>query len=147
MENKPCVLKERQKKRIREDKFEKAMDLIIEKVTKAQKESNEMFMKHEEKRMKLDERMMEMDDHRLREDKEREERQRTKEHEFQYRILMLQQYVYMGSQLPSFPLGFNYSQDSSLNCSREFYVCTARSKKSLFLLLLLLLLSSVDLAR
>ena len=53
VEKKPEVKKERQrKKRTKEDKFEKAMDVIRDKVTKAQ-ESDEMFMKLEEKRMNV----------------------------------------------------------------------------------------------
>ena len=39
--------KQRKKKRTREDKFEKAMNVIIDKVTKAQKESDETFVKME----------------------------------------------------------------------------------------------------
>ena len=51
VENKTEVKKEgqRKRKRTREDKFEKAMNVIIDKVTKAQKESDEMFIKLEEK--------------------------------------------------------------------------------------------------
>ena len=50
VEKKPAVKKERQrKKRTKEDKFEKAMDVIIDKVTTVQKESDELYMKLEEK--------------------------------------------------------------------------------------------------
>ena len=51
VENKTEVKNERQRKKKRtwEDKFEKAMNVIIDKVTKAQKESDEMFVKMEEK--------------------------------------------------------------------------------------------------
>ena len=41
-------------------------------MTQAQKESDILFLKLEEKRMKFDERMMELEDRHLREDKERE---------------------------------------------------------------------------
>ena len=100
-EKKPEVKeKQRNKKRTREDKFEKAMDVIIEKVTKAQKESDEMFMKLEEKRMKFDEHILEMEDRRLRQDKEREERQRREEREFQYRMMMMMQQGYTPPQPP-----------------------------------------------
>ena len=79
----------RRKKRTREDKFEKVMNVIIEKVTQAQKESDEMFVKLEEKRLQFDEHMMEMEDRRLREDKAREERQRREEREFQLKMMMI----------------------------------------------------------
>ena len=49
---------QRKKKRSREDKFEKAMSLFVDKVSRASKESDEMFVKLERKRMKLEERMM-----------------------------------------------------------------------------------------
>lgn len=126
VENKPKVKKERQKKRrTREDKFEKALDIIIEKVTTAQKDSDEMFTKLEEKRMKLDEQLMSMEDRRWREDREREERQRREEREFQLRMMMLLQQGGMGSQLaPSFASPYNYSlhnsSSSSSSCSHQW---------------------------
>ena len=49
---------QRKKKRSREDKFEKAMNLFVDKVSRASKESDEMFVKLEGKRMKLEECMM-----------------------------------------------------------------------------------------
>ena len=81
VEKKPELKKDKHKKkrRTREDMFEKAMDIIIEKVTTAQKKSNEMLTKLEEKQMKLDEQLMLMEDRRWREDKEREERHRREE--------------------------------------------------------------------
>ena len=58
---------------MRRDKFEKAMNVIMDKMTKAHKESDEMFMKLEDKRMKLDEHTMEMENCHSREDKVMEE--------------------------------------------------------------------------
>ena len=93
VERKPVVKRDKQNKRrrTREDKFEKAMDIIIAKVTTAQKDSDEMFTKLEEKRMKLDEQLMEMENRRLREDREREEWQRREERDFQLRMMMIMQ--------------------------------------------------------
>ena len=72
VENKTKVKeRQRRKQRMREDKFEKVMYVIIEKVTKVQEESDEMFMKLEEKQTRLDQHMMEMEDRHLREDKAR----------------------------------------------------------------------------
>ena len=124
VENKTEVKKERQrrKKRTREDKFEKAMNVIIEKVTKAQKESDEMFMKLEEKRMKLDEHMMEMEDRRLREDKAREELQKREEREFQLRMMMMmmRQQGGMGSPSPPFTPAYEYSTLGSSSSSQQW---------------------------
>ena len=112
VKKKPKVKKERQrKKRTKEDKFEKAMDVIIHKVTKAQ-ESDEMLMKLEGKRIKLDERMMEMEDRRWSEEKEREERQTREEREFQFRMMVMQ-WRSMRVPPPPFSPGFNYGLQSS----------------------------------
>ena len=114
-------MKERPKKRGREDKFEKALGTIVDKMMQSQKESDEMFMSLEEKRMRFDERLMEMEDRRLREDKEREERLRREERDFQLRMMMMQQGMQQGvlaSQHPSFsPPGVNYNDYSLQNSS------------------------------
>ena len=123
VESKTEVKKEKQrKKRTREDKFEKAMNKIIEKVTQAQKENDEMFMKLE-KRMKLDERMMEMEDRRLREEKAREERQKREEREFQLRmVMMMRQQGGMGSPSHPFSPAYDYNilGSSSSNSSQQW---------------------------
>ena len=70
VEKKPDLKKDKPKKRrhTREDKFEKPMVIIIKKVARAQKESEEMFTNLEEKQMKLDEQLMNMEDSCWRED-------------------------------------------------------------------------------
>ena len=65
-------------------------DKVVESVTKAQKESDELFIDLERKRMKLEEQMLIMEDRRWKEDKEREGRQRIEEQEFQMRMMMIQ---------------------------------------------------------
>ena len=76
-------------RRTKEDRFERALQTVVDKVTQALKESDMLFLKLEEKRMKFDERMMELEDRRLREDKEREERQRREDRDFQLRMMMM----------------------------------------------------------
>ena len=90
VEKKPDLKKDKPKKRrhTREDKFEKPMVIIIKKVARAQKESEEMFTNLEEKQMKLDEQLMNMEDSCWREDWEREERQMREEREFHLRMMM-----------------------------------------------------------
>ena len=106
---------QKRKKRTREEKFEKVMNVIIEKVTQAQKESDEMFVKLEEKRLKFDEHMMEMEDRRVREDREREERQRREEREFQLNMMMMmmKQQEGMRSLSSSYDSGYDYSTRAS----------------------------------
>ena len=122
VEKKPVVKRDKQnnRRRTREDKFEKAMDIIIEKVTTAQKDSDEMFTKLEEKRMKLDEQLMEMENRRLREDREREERQRREERDFQLRMMMIMQQGGMGPPPPSFASGYDYSLHNSGSSSSQW---------------------------
>ena len=110
--------KQRKNKRTKEDKFEKAMDVIIDKVVTAQKENEEMFLRLEEKRMKLDERLLEMEDRRLKAEKEREERTRRKEREFQCRMMMMMNQGYVGSPR-QFSQNFNYSHQSSSSSSSQ----------------------------
>ena len=124
VENKTDVKKERQikKRRTREDRFEKAMNVIIEKLTKDQKESDEMFISLEEKRMRLKERMMEMEDCRLREHKIREERQKRDEREFQLRMMtmMMRQQGGMTSPLPPFTPNYDYTLHCSSSSSQQW---------------------------
>ena len=117
VENKVEVKTERQRKKkcTRENKFEKAMSVIVDKMSKANKESDEIFVKLEEKRMKLEERMMEMEFERMREDKARQESQRREEREFQLRMMMMMtQQGSMGSLSAPFAPAYNYNAH---NCS------------------------------
>ena len=60
----------KRKRRTREDKFERALQMVVKDLVLAQKESDMLFLNLEEKRMKIDERMIEMEDLGLREDRE-----------------------------------------------------------------------------
>ena len=62
------------KKRPKDDRLERAMDVIVTKVVEGQRESDRCFLDLETKRMKLEEKIYEME--RLTEEKEREKRQR-----------------------------------------------------------------------
>ena len=109
----------KRKRSTKEDKFAQALQTVVDKVTQAQKESDMLFLKLEEKRMKFDERMMEMEDRRLREDKEREERQRQEDRDFQLRMLMMQHSRAPPPPPPHFPPGFNYSFHNSSSNSES----------------------------
>ena len=50
--------------------MEKAMNVVIDKVMKRQRESDDRFMELEFKRMKMEERLMEMENERRKEDRE-----------------------------------------------------------------------------
>ena len=110
----------KRKRRTKEDKFERALQTVVDKVTQAQKESD-MLLKLEEKRMKFDERMMEMEDRRLREDKERVECQRREDRDFQLRMMMMMQHSRAPPPPPPphFPPGFNYSFHNSSGSSES----------------------------
>ena len=89
--------------------------IIVDKVSRTSKESDEMYVKLEEKRMKLEERMIEMEFEWLREDKAREERKRREEREFQLRMMMMMsQQGGMGSLSAQFTPAYIYSAH---NCS------------------------------
>ena len=91
------------------------MSIIVDKVSIANKESDEMFVKLKENRMKLEERMMEMEFERLRKDKAREERRRREERQFQLRMMMMMsQQGGMGSLFAQFSPAYNYNAH---NCS------------------------------
>ena len=82
-------VKQERKKRKRPsiaDFFEKAMEGVLKKVSKAQEESDVRFCEIEERRLKLDEQIMEMEERRWQESKDREERQRKEEREFQLKV-------------------------------------------------------------
>lgn len=94
----------KERKTARDSKLDKSLNTVVTVVTKAQKESDQMFLAFEEKRLKLDETLLMMEDRRMREDKEREERQRKEEREFQLRMMMVLQRVPVAPPtLPSYP--------------------------------------------
>lgn len=55
-----------------ESRIDKSLATLVNAVTKAQKESDQMFIAFEEKRMKLDKKLLMIEDRRLRDEKERE---------------------------------------------------------------------------
>ena len=110
----------KRKRRTKEDKFERALQTVVDKVTLVQKESDMLFLKLEEKRMKFDERMMEMEDRRLREDKERVECQRREDRDFQMRMMMMMQHSRAPPPPPPhFPPRLNYSFHNSSGSSES----------------------------
>ena len=66
------------KKRNREERFEKAMTQVVDRVMKAQEASDSKFVELEEKRMRLEEKLIES-----------EERQRQQDREFQMRMFAM----------------------------------------------------------
>ena len=86
---KKSMIKKPKKRPTKEDKFEKAINSVVEKVVKYNKESDERFIELEEKRMKMDERMMELEDRRWKEEQEREAQRRREEREFQLRLFAM----------------------------------------------------------
>ena len=102
-----------------ESRIDKSLATLVNAVTKAQKESDQMFIAFEEKRMKLDEKLLMMEDRRLRDEKEREERQRKEEREFQLRMMMMLQRpvpppsIQCGSSLSPYPLPYPTSSPYS----------------------------------
>ena len=62
--------KKRKKRQTREERLEKSMNTVIDKVMKRQEECDQKFMELECKRMKLEERMLELESERRKEDRE-----------------------------------------------------------------------------
>ena len=81
----PIPEKEGSRKRpLREDRIEKLMGLLVDKLLKAQESSDRMYLDLEEKRMKMEERMY-----------EREEREKRDQREFQLKLFS----IMMGKQV------------------------------------------------
>ena len=94
--------------------IEKAMDVVIGKLTALQEASDTQMYALEEKRMKLDERMMEMEERRWREQLDREDQRRKEQQELEERRRRDErqfqlQMMHMMCQQPalSSPLSFN----------------------------------------
>ncbi|XP_065893653.1 uncharacterized protein [Dysidea avara] len=71
-------LVKRKKKPTREERMEKSMNVVLEKVMKRQQESDDKYVELELKRMKMEERIMEMENERRKEDRD-----------FQFRMLSM----------------------------------------------------------
>ena len=111
----PSIKKESKlgKKRGREERLDKIMGGIVDKILTSQAESDRKFLELEEKRLRLEER-----------EKEREEKMRREEREFQLKLMsMLVQapipssYQPQYMQTPSVYPSANYSTNS---CIDEF---------------------------
>ena len=63
-------LNKKKKRLTREERMEKTMNVVIDKVMKRQRESDDKFVELEFKRMKMEERLMEMENERRKEDRE-----------------------------------------------------------------------------
>ena len=68
----------RKRRPVREKKFEKAMEIAMNKVAKMNEQSDKRYVELEEKRLQLDEHMMEM-----------EQRQRREDREFQLKVCQI----------------------------------------------------------
>lgn len=66
--------------------LEKALESVVKKVVKGQKESDELFMDLEVKHMKMEERMLELETQWYQEDRARTEHQHRVEREFQLKL-------------------------------------------------------------
>ena len=92
-ENKKKTVDKKKKRLTREERLEKTVNGVMDKVLKHQQDSDDEFMELETKRMKLEEKMMELENERRRE-----------ERAFQFRLFLI---MYQGS--PSQSSTMNYA--------------------------------------
>ncbi len=104
----PEVKKGNRKRPLSEDKIEKMMGPLVDRLLKAQESSDRMYLDLEEKRMKMEERM-----------NEREERQKREQREFQLKLFS----IMMGEQVSG--ASSDQSQASYDTSAMQFIVtCT-----------------------